>query len=80
MKNTYYKRVNIISAIVVIVVLTVMFAWSVRIYKNQDFSFYNNNIRVEINAHRNKLEQGSYVKCKYIYLVFDLKGIVLYAD
>ena len=80
MKNTYYKRVNIISAIVVIVVLTVTFACSVQIYKNLDFSFYNNNIRVEINAHRNKLEQGSYVKCKYKYMVFDLKGIVLYAD
>lgn len=45
-----------------------------------DFNQYDNAIRLMVQEQKNSIEKGKYSKDKYPYIVFDLKGKVIYSD
>lgn len=79
MKNKVYI-INIITAAIIVVVLLVSVTISYFTYMSLDFSSYDNEIRLLVAEQKNKIEDGVYEKNDYPYIIFDLKGTVLYAD
>lgn len=79
MKNKL-SIINIITAAIIVVVLLVSVSISYFTYMSLDFTSYDNEIRLLVAEQRNKIENGIYEKGNYPYIVFNLKGSVLYAE
>ncbi len=78
--NKKLHKLNIITAAIIAAVLFVSFLCSYLLFQAVDFNEYDNGSRLLVQEQKDALEQGSYHKGSYPYIVFDLAGKVIYAD
>ncbi len=79
MKHKIRKK-NIVTAVLTTVVILISFGISVYLLLQADFSTKQNGVRLRVEEQRTQIQEDHYETGQYPYLVFDLDGVVLYAD
>lgn len=79
-KQKKIRQGNRIMTVLATVIILLSASISVLCYGKIDIRRYENQIRILTAEHHAKVEQGEYGSWEYPYLVFDLEGLVLYAD
>jgi signal transduction histidine kinase len=78
--NKRLSNWNRVTAAFIVAVLLLCTFWSVRLFQKEDFNAYDNKVRIMLSKEITHIERGIYKKGTYPYLVFDLKGKVLYGE
>lgn len=79
MNRKLYKW-NIITAAIIAATIFISFILTIYNFLNMDFKIYDNDIRMIVSRQKNQIENGTYNKGKYTYIVFGLDGMVMYND